>query len=83
VARQRGTIDEESALVLHQVIDGWAQARLYRDVQETVDDLLDKQLLEKRNGNLEPSPDVLFSLGLEKLYDPVHRCRAHTGAADQ
>jgi hypothetical protein len=38
VARQRGTIDEESALVLHQVIDGWAQARLYRDVQETVDD---------------------------------------------
>jgi hypothetical protein len=66
VARQRGPIDEESALVLHQVIEGWTQARLYRDVQETIDGLLDKQLLEKRNGNLEPSPDVLFSLGLDE-----------------
>jgi hypothetical protein len=59
-------VDEESALVLYQVIEGWTQPRLYRDVQERVDDLLDKQLLEKRNGNLEPSPDVLFSLGLDE-----------------
>jgi hypothetical protein len=37
------------------------------DVQEKVDDLLVKQLLEKRNGNLEPPPDVLFSLGFDEL----------------
>ncbi len=66
VGRQREPLDHQWALVLHQITEGWSQPRFYNEAAETVGDLLDKHLIERRNGDLEPSPDVIFSLCLDE-----------------
>jgi hypothetical protein len=54
-------------MIVHQInVVTEFPRRLPWSAEETVGDLLDKHLIERRNGDLEPSPDVIFSLLLDE-----------------